>query len=62
MSNEKFIELVSKLENKASKNPKQYRAKVVLLTLLGYVYVLFFTLLLLFFAWFFHFRAYIRWT
>jgi Zn-dependent protease with chaperone function len=48
MSNEKFIELVSKLENKASKNPKQYRAKVVLLTLLGYVYVLFFTLLLLF--------------
>ena len=47
MSNEQFEGLVRKLETEAEKNPGGYRFKVLLLTGLGYGYVLFFLALLL---------------
>lgn len=48
MTNEEFELLVRKLEIKAEKNPGNYRFKVLLLTVLGYGYILFFLSLVLF--------------
>ncbi|OCA82227.1 hypothetical protein A8F94_20140 [Bacillus sp. FJAT-27225] len=48
MTNEEFELLVRKLETKAEKNPGTYRSKVLLLTALGYGYILFFLGLVLF--------------
>ncbi|WP_066315826.1 M48 family metallopeptidase [Bacillus sp. FJAT-29814] len=48
MTNEEFESLVRKLETKAEKNPESYRFKVLLLTALGYGYILFFLALVLF--------------
>ncbi len=48
VTNEEFELLVRKLETSAEKNPWFYRLKVLLLTGLGYGYVLFFLALLLF--------------
>ncbi len=48
MTNEEFELLVRKLEAKAEKNPGNYRFKVLLLTALGYGYILFFLALVLF--------------
>ncbi|WP_419955210.1 M48 family metallopeptidase [Neobacillus niacini] len=48
MTNEEFELLVRKLETKAEKNPGNYRFKVLLLTVLGYGYILFFLSLVLF--------------
>lgn len=48
MTNEEFELLVRKLETKAEKNPRNYRFKVLLLTVLGYGYILFFLSLVLF--------------
>ena len=39
MTNEEFEVLVEKLHKKAEKNPKSYRFKVLLLTILGYGYI-----------------------
>ena len=39
MTNEEFVLLVEKLDKKAEKNPKSYRFKVLLLTILGYGYI-----------------------
>lgn len=48
MTNEEFELLVKKLETKAEKNPGNYRFKVLLITALGYGYILFFLALVLF--------------
>ncbi|QFT91136.1 heat shock protein HtpX [Bacillus sp. THAF10] len=47
MTDEKFELLVKKLETKAEENPGRYRFKVLLLTALGYGYILFFLSLVL---------------